>query len=153
MENKKVKNAARCEYQGIKFRSELEKNTYILLNDEGFNPQYEKHKFKLWEGKKFFIPCYDHHKDRKLKKKVWGINSYKVLSITYTPDFVFFINDSSEAERMIVIECKGMANDVYPYKKKLFLDYLENNHPKSSFFEIHNLKQLKAAIAIIKQNG
>jgi hypothetical protein len=52
---------------------------------------------------------------------------------------------------LIVIEVKGYANDRYPYQKKLFLKYLEDHHPNSAFFEIHNKKQLKAAIDVIKK--
>lgn len=149
MENKKVKNATSCEYNGIQFKSRLEMKTYIILNEKGFNPQYEAQTFSLWEGRKFAIPCYDLHKDRKLKRAVWGSNPYKTISIKYTPDFILSVKDSSDNERMIIIECKGMQNDVYPYKKKLFLDYLEKNHPDSIFFEVHTQKQLKSAIEII----
>lgn len=150
VENKKVKNATQCEYDGIKFRSELERSSYILLSKEGFHPEYEKSTFQLWKGKKFLVPCYDLHKDRKLKRKVWGNNSYKFVSIKYTPDFIFHVSDSSGADRMVVIEAKGQPNDVYPYKKKLFLQWLDDNNPDSLFFEVHNQKQLKQAIEVIK---
>jgi hypothetical protein len=49
------------------------------------------------------------------------------------------------------VEAKGKQNDVYPYKKKLFREWLEENAPHSMFFEIHNQKQLKAAIDVIKK--
>ena len=77
--------------------------------------------------------------------EVWGLNRYKIISLKYTPDFVFSIGD-----KLIVIEIKGYSNDRYPYQKKLFFKWLEDNHPDSAFFEIHNNKQLKAAIEIIK---
>lgn len=150
MENKKVRNATLCEWDGIKFRSMLEKKSYIMLTEEGFNPEYEKKTFHVWEGKKFLIPCYDQHVDRKLHKKVWGLNAYKPLDVKYTPDFTFSIHDSSGADRMVIVECKGQQNDVYPYKKKLFMRWLEENIPGSMFFEVHNQRQLKSAIEIIK---
>lgn len=151
MENQKVKNATQCLYKGIKFKSELERDSYKLLEAEGLNPAYEKTTFQLWNGKKLSVPCYDLHKDRKLHRNVWGINSYKPVSIKYTPDFIVNIQDSSGTDRMLVIEAKGYPNDRYQYVKKLFRSYLEDNHPQSIFFEVHSLRHLKSAINIIKQ--
>ena len=150
MENKQVKNASDCWFDGIHFKSNLERDSYILLQQAGFSPQYEPQTFHIWEGKKFSVPCYDMHKDRKLHRDVWGRNKYKPQSIKYTPDFIFSIPDPSGANLMIVIEAKGYPNDRYPYVKKMFRQYLEENHPQSMFFEIHNKKQLKAAIEVIK---
>ena len=151
MENKKVKNASECYYAGIHFKSNFERDCYKVLQSEGLNPKYEPQTFHLWSGKSLSVPCYDVHSDRKLKKKVWGINSYKPVDIKYTPDFILHINNSQGAEIMVVIEAKGYPNDRYAYIKKLFRTYLENNHPDSMFFEVHNKKQLKSAISIINE--
>lgn len=150
MENKKVKHATKCHYAGINFNSELERDSYIAFKHAGFNPKYEPSTFHLLEGKKFAVPCYDLHNDRKLKKTVWGLNGYKTIGIKYTPDFIFHITSSSGAEIMVVVEAKGYPNDRYAYVKKLFLYHLEKYYPNSMFFEIHNKKQLNAAIDIIK---
>ena len=85
-------------------------------------------------------------KDRKEHKNVWGLNNYKIIGVKYTPDFTFNIGD-----RLIVIEIKGFSNDRYPYQKKLFFKWLEDNTPNSAFFEIHNMKQLKQALEILKE--
>jgi hypothetical protein len=146
VENKKVKNAHECIVDGIKFKSDLEGTVYSMLKWEGYNPEYEKNTFYVWRGKKFLTPCYDPHKDRKLGKVVWGINTYKPQDIKYKPDFVFTVDDM-----LIVVEVKGYSNDRYPYQKKLFFRWLEDNNPNSAFFEIHNKKQLKEAIDIIKK--
>lgn len=151
MENKKVKNASECYYAGIHFKSNFERDCYKVLQSEGLNPKYEPQTFHVWSGKSLSVPCYDVHSDRKLKKKVWGINSYKPVDIKYTPDFILHINNSRGAEIMVVIEAKGYPNDRYAYIKKLFRTYLENNHPDSMFFEVHNKKQLKSAISIINE--
>lgn len=151
MENKKIKNATECEYNGIHFKSNLERKFYILLEEAGLRPEYEQHTFHVYTGKKFTVPCYDLHNDRKLKRDVWGINTYKTQDIKYTPDFICYVPDASGTQRMMVIEAKGYANDRYPYVKKMFMAWLEENAPHSMFFEIHNQKQLKAAIEIIKQ--
>lgn len=153
MENKKIKNARECIYNGIKFKSELEKKSYMILENEGLKPEYEQHTFHVLEGKRYSVPFYDVHNNRKLKKNVWGKNEYKTQAIKYTPDFVCYYPSNEGILRMIVIEAKGYANDRYPYVKKMFLSWLERNAPHSMFFEIHNQKQLKAAIEIIKNNN
>ena len=145
MENKKVKGAKEHIYNGIRFKSQIEVDTYKALLDNGFNPEYEKHTYVLQKTKLFPTKHYAPYKDRKLHKNVWGLNKYKIISLKYTPDFVFTMNDM-----LIVIEVKGYSNDRYPYQKKLFFKWLEDNNPNSAFFEIHNLKQLKAAIEVIK---
>ena len=150
MSNKKVKNATPLKYKGIQFKSRLEVESYKMLESEGFNPEYEQYMFHLWKGKKFSVPCYDEHKDRKTHKRVWGMNVYKPVDIRYKPDFVFFVETGSDVKTMVVVELKGYANDRYPYVKKLFLRYLEDNVPQSVFFEVHNQKQMKAAIEVIK---
>ena len=145
MENKKVRNATECWYDGIHFKSNLERDSYKALVSAGFSPEYEKHTYVFQDTKLFPTQYYAPFKDRKLHKEVWGLNKYKIISIKYTPDFEFMIDDL-----LIIIEVKGKANDRYPYQKKLFFKWLEDNNPNSAFFEIHNKKQLKAAIEIIK---
>ena len=145
VENKKVKGAREHWYEGIKFKSQIEVDAYKAFVAAGFNPEYEKHTYILQKSKLFPTQHYAPFKDRKLHKLVWGLNKYKIISLKYTPDFVFYIG-----EKLIVVEVKGYANDRYPYQKKLFFKYLEDHYPNSAFFEIHNQKQLKAAIEIIK---
>lgn len=144
-ENKKVKHANPHEYNGIDFKSQLEIDTYIALVSEGFNPEYEKTTYHLTKSKRFSIPIYDFHGDRKLHKKVWGLNLYKVQDIKYTPDFTFKINGID-----VFVEAKGYPTEKYLYQKKLFFEWLEKNNPDSAFFEIHNKKQLNEAVEIIK---
>lgn len=149
MENKKIKNAKSHEYENIRFVSGLEVETYKQLKKAGFNPEYEPYTFHILEGKKFSVPCYDMHNDRKQKKTVWGLNTYKTQAIKYTPDFVFHVNTTAGEEMMIVVESKGYPNDRWGYVKKMFLTHLEKYYPNSIFFEVHNQKQLKAAIEVI----
>ena len=113
---------------------------------EGFNPEYEKHTYVLQKSKLFPTQHYAPFTDRKLHKMVWGLNKYKIISLKYTPDFVFTVGD-----KLVIVEIKGYSNDRYPYQKKLFFKYLEDHYPNSAFFEIHNQKQLKTAIEIIKK--
>jgi hypothetical protein len=144
--NKKVKNATLTEVGDIQFKSKLEATVYKALKEEGFEPEYEKKRYVLQESEMFSIPCYMPYKDRKTHREEWGLNKYKTLSIKYTPDFTFMLGD-----KLIVIEVKGMQNDRYPYQKKLFLKWLSDNNENACFFEIHNQKQLKKAIEILKE--
>ena len=82
---------------------------------------------------------------------MWGINSYKSTVVRYTPDFIVTVGNPLGCEKVVFIECKGFSNDVYPYKKKLFRDYLDANYPDSIFFEVHNQKQVKQAIKVINE--
>ena len=146
MENKKVKGARKHFYDGIWFKSGIEVTAYKAFVEAGFNPEYEKHTYVLQETKLFPTLHYAPYKDRKLHKEVWGLNRYKIISVKYKPDFVFTVNGM-----LVVIEIKGYSNDRYPYQKKLFFKWLEDNCPNSAFFEIHTVKQLKEAVKIIKE--
>ena len=73
------------------------------------------------------------------------LKSKKIIDITYTPDFVFTYKGF-----LVIIEAKGMENDRFYLKKKMFRKWLEDNHPKSIYFEIYTKKQLLQAINIIK---
>ncbi len=140
-ENKKIKNASPLEYDGIFFKSKLEKMIYQALREQGFPVEYEPHKFVIWEGFRPTVPFYDKDKVTRMLK----LESKKIIDITYTPDFVFRYNDF-----LVVIEAKGMENDRFYLKKKMFRKWLENNHPKSIYFEIYTKKQLLQAIDIIR---
>lgn len=146
LENKKIKNATPLEKDGIQFRSKLEVTAYEALKEEGFQPEYEKHTYTLQKSSLFSTPCYSPYKDRKAHKEVWGLNKYKTLGLRYTPDFRLQLPDLE-----VFIEIKGWSNDRYPYQKKLFLKWLEDNNHNSAFFEIHNQKQLKQALEILKE--
>jgi hypothetical protein len=145
MSNKKIINATPLDYNGIHFKSKLEKGCYKLLSESGFNPQYESMKFVLQPAFRGTKPFYDRFKDRTLHKIVWGYSKYAVQDITYTPDFTFNYNGY-----LIVVECKGFKNDISPMKMKMFRYYMEQ-HPqeKIAFFEVYAQKDLKKAIEII----
>lgn len=141
--NKKIKNATPLEYNGIKFKSKLEVMVYKTLKEYNFDVFYEPHTFNLWYGFKPRIPFYAP------KNKVLVNNDKKIIDIKYTPDFIVKYKDIS-----IYIEAKGMKNDTYYLKNKLFRGYLENKYALcgefSMYFEIYTKKQLLQAIQIIK---
>lgn len=140
-ENKKIKNASPLEYDGVSFKSKLEKMVYQTLKESNLPVEYEPRKFIIWEGFKPTVPFYNKDKSTRMLRQ----DNKKLINVTYTPDFVFYYNN-----HLIIIEAKGMENDLFPMKKKMFRKWLEENEPKSVYFEIYTKKQLLQAIDIIK---
>ncbi len=140
-ENKKIKNASPLEYEGISFKSKLEKMAYQTLREQGLPVEYEPQKFIIWEGFKPTVPFYN----KDLKTRMLKLETKKIIDISYTPDFIVRYNGY-----MAILELKGFENNVYPLKKKIFRKWLETNIPKSIYFEIYTKKQLLQAIDIIK---
>ena len=159
MANKKIRNATQSSSKGITFKSQLEKSIYDTLLQQGFTPQYEPITFTLWDGFAPITPFYDKETDKQnqkraelLGKKVSKIlvkKEGKVIDIRYKPDFYFNYNGLD-----VYIEAKGIENDVFYIKKKMFIKYLDdeliNTGKRSMYFEIYTEKQLLQAIEIIK---
>nr|DAK84492.1 MAG TPA: Endonuclease [Caudoviricetes sp.] len=140
-ENKKIINASPLEYEGISFKSKLEKMAYQTLKEQGFPVLYEPKKFIIWEGFRPNVPFYNKDASTRMLK----MDRKKVIDISYTPDLMFEYNN-----HLIIIEMKGFENNTYPLKKKIFRKWLESNYPNSIYFEIFTKKQLLQAIDIIK---
>lgn len=148
--NKKIKGAVSVNYNGINFKSKLEKSCYKKLESSKLNFSYESEKITLWEG----IKCKDLmiYTPKKLSigkyDKLLELQTRALLNITYTPDFIV-IKDNYK----IYFDVKGKENDTYPIKKKMFLKILEerNDGIKYLFFEPHNVKQMEQAIDIINK--
>lgn len=113
MINKKVKNASIAEYNGIKFRSKLEKEVAKTLDDLNIKYEYENKKFIL-------IPSFRYENEL-------------IRQISYTPDFII---------GNLIIECKGFPTDSWKIKRKLFLNYLVNKENNYIFVEIKSVKNL-----------
>lgn len=163
MANKKIRNATQSSLGRITFKSQLEKSIYNTLLQQGFEPQYEPTTFTLWEGFNPITPYYDKETDKqKIKRLSEGTNTRtskiliqktgKIVGIRYTPDFYFKYNNLN-----VYIEAKGIENDVFYIKKKMFIKYLDDLYieqgEKSIYFEVYTKKQLLQAIEIIKSYG
>ena len=158
MANKKIRNATICKGSSITFKSQLEKTIYNTLIEQGFIPKYEPKRIVLLNFEPCTVPFYDKETDAQYKKRIeeggkpprlLNLKGNILLPITYTPDFYIRHNNID-----VWIEAKGMENDVYYLKKKLFMRYLEKKKKKgvkSIFFEIYSKKQLLQAIEIFKQ--
>lgn len=145
MANKKIKNANPKEYNGIKFRSRTEVEVYKTFLQYGFCPLYEKVKYTLWEGIKPTVATYKPDKFGNLQ-----LQTKKLQNITYTPDFVLYLQDNKV---IVIIEVKGHPNDAYPIKEKMFRKLLEQiekyEKKKVVFIQIKNKSQTLEAINII----
>ena len=96
-------------YDGINFKSGLEKSMYKALKNAGISCEYEKHTFELLPSFIFKNDCIE----RQANGKGGFINrgNKKVLNIKYTPDFVGYD---------FIIETKGRANEAFPLRWKMF---------------------------------
>lgn len=142
-ENRKIKNATPYSYKGINFKSKLEKNVYITLLEEGITPEYENTTFTLVEGFRPTVGFY-----MKTKSKKFHYEMSPIRDITYTPDFTFDLNGVK-----VIMEAKGVPNDVYPLKRKLFRKLLEDSPTHILFFEVKSIREVKEAIKIIKMES
>lgn len=141
--NRKIKNATPFEFDGITFRSKFECDVYKALKENGFQPLYEAEKVILFNG---FRPKRCWYQDGIPIITPKGKVPVKLTDWIYTPDFTFNIGDYT-----IYIEAKGFPNDVYSYKRKLFLKYIDDK--KAMFFEVKNMKGLKQTINLLKNVG
>ena len=142
-ENKKIKNARKSAFNGIVFKSNLEKNFYKELMTAGLEPNYELMKFVIFEGFKPTVSFYNRSKSGVFRK-----DTSKVRDITYTPDFTVLYNGT-----LFIIEAKGLENDTFPLKKKLFRRFLEFMETPCVYFEVHTKRELLEVIDIIKSYG
>lgn len=159
MANKKIRNATQNISGGITFKSKLEKSVYNTLLEQGFEPKYEPITFVIWEGFRPEIPYYDRETDYQRNARLAAIGGSsskmlvrkkaKIINVQYTPDFYFKYNDLN-----VYIEAKGIENDVFYLKKKMFIKHLNDLYlekgEKSIYFEVYTKKQLLQAIEIIK---
>ena len=160
--NKKIRNATECKSGNLTFKSQLEKSIYNILVEQGFNPQYEPRTYELWGGYTPLTPFYDKETDTQQAKRIKGgdtvknrmlvLKTGKIVGIRYTPDFYFRYGKLD-----VYIEAKGIENDVFYIKKKMFRYFLDQRFTTtgqhSIFFEIYTKKQLLQAIQIIKDYG
>jgi hypothetical protein len=158
--NKKVRNATACKGGNLTFKSQLEKSIYNTLQQLGFDVQYEPVTHMLWGSFMPITPFYDKESDTQHSKRIEGGDKNKgrllvqktgkIIGIRYTPDFYFKYKGLD-----VYIEAKGIENDVFYIKKKMFRKYLDDkyfqtNQP-SIFFEIYTKTQLLQAIEILKE--
>lgn len=149
-------------YDNVEFKSSLEITCYRQLKKNGIEFGYENQKFTISNPHTInsLVTVYcsalktvkaekSTSTNKKRQVSVFEKLSNNISAITYTPDFTLEYKDY-----FIIIETKGRANDVYPYKRKLFLKFLSNfanlKNKKVIFFEPHNYSHIEEMITIIK---
>lgn len=145
MINKKVKNASACTYNNIQFKSKLELYCYKYFRSKKMSLQYEARTYVILPKFETAVKIYLPVKKRNSKSTELKLKTNKILPVTYTPDFTLQCDD-----KIFFIETKGKPNDVYPLKRKLFLNMLSKNMDKPCwFFEPHNQQQVRDTYDII----
>lgn len=140
-ENRRIKNATPyVAFDGTQMRSKLETRVYKWLYDLGFRPRYESETFTYWKGPRPTVPFYDLDKTRHNR-----LNMDKLYDMKYTPDFIFEYGGTK-----IIIEAKGVENDQFPIRKKLFRAYLETIDYPVIYAEIYTKRQLNEFINELK---
>ena len=143
--NKKIINAEQVSQNNIKFRSKSERMMYNTLVSLGFSPEFEAEKFVIWKGFTPSTPLYIDGVPQltKTRKKDSSPKIPKFIDWHYTPDFKLTLGKS-----IFYIECKGFGNDIWSYKRKLFLKTIEGV-PFVHFFEVHTKRGLLKTVEII----
>lgn len=139
-ENRKVINATQVIYNGIKFRSKSELRMYQTMLNAGFTPDFESQSFILWDGCYLQKPYYYEGFPVVTKNG----HTKKLQDWVYTPDFIITLGGCS-----FIIEVKGNPNDLWPYKRKLFLKLIDTMKD-TYFFEVKTIKGLKKTLSTIK---
>lgn len=139
--NKKIKNATPITYNGIDFKSTLEKRLYIHMLKLGITPLYELNKYVMSEKVVPKVPFFN-----RTKRKTFHRIMSPIREITYTPDFEF-----QYGKVWCIIEAKGMENDVFPVKRNLFRKMLETWDNPVMYFEIRTIRELNQAFEYIKE--
>lgn len=140
--NKKIINATDVEYNGIHFRSKTEERVYKKALSLGLDINYELEPITIWNG---FRP-----------EKTWYLEGLPYITKkgkinklfedwNYTPDFIIKMNGYK-----FYVEAKGQPNDLWPYKRKLFIKWLETQD-KSYFFQVKTIRAFLKSVEIMKE--
>jgi len=155
--NKKIKNAVKSEYDGVQFKSNLEKFCYQQLKINKIPFEYQPKSFILLESFEIDFECYELigkiYREKETKKISNDTRRFDLVTnvrdIKYTPDFIDLQTDFSFCKW--IIETKGFANDAFPLRWKLFKEYLTKNRFYGKLFKPENQKQVIECINIIKK--
>ena len=136
-------NATISAFNGIIFKSKLEKYAYIKIKEKlKIEPVYEAKRYILQQP---FTLENDIYEGSKTGIKLANKN---IRPITYTPDFEFIYND-----KYYIVETKGRPNEAFPLRWKMFKKLINENKDTSPIvFMPQNQKQIDEMLQIIKNN-
>lgn len=120
-DRKKVRNATKSTYNGIKFDSKLEVYTYKKLLEAHIDDfKYAEEEYILLEKIVYPEGCYSVSTSTKEITK----DSEIIRPMKYTPDFTCVDHTNKTGW---ILEVKGYSNESFPLRWKLFKHSLVNN--------------------------
>ncbi len=137
---KKRGRSIKSTYDGESFDSQLEVYCYKKLKETNLSFEFNKKTFTIIEAFKCTGESYEAD-----KRKGTGLypKSKSLQSLKYTPDFI--VSGKFNA----IIETKGMANELWPLRLKLFKKYLTDNNLEYDIYIPHNHLQVNECIEMI----
>jgi hypothetical protein len=128
-------------YDGITFKSGLDKYMYKALKDAGIDFQYESKTYQLLDTFQFNSSSIERQSNG--KGDFIDRGNKKVLGIKYTPDF--------EGNKW-TCETKGRANESFPIRYKLFKDWVRRNDTGRLLLKPQTNAECNETIEIIKKH-
>jgi len=137
-----VKTKKTFPFKGVTYKSGLEKNMAMLLDEAGILFKYEPTSFEVVEGFTFDFDCYERQANG--KGDMINRGRKKIQPIKYTPDF---IGDG------FIIETKGYANETFPLRWKLFKKMLsDKQRTPITIYKPQKVSECVEVIKLIKQS-
>lgn len=149
----KIRNASKCNYDGVDFSSKLEMFCYKKLQEASIDFIYQPATVELIPSFELNFKCYedigrivrDENKKIKYSTKRFDLTS-KIRNISYTPDF-------SCPNNNWIIETKGYSNESFPLRWKLYKQYLMNSGFEGILMMPENQIEILQCIEIIKEQN
>jgi hypothetical protein len=142
--NKKVRNATATTFNGVKFKSKLEKFTYQCLKVAGIPFKYEEDRFVLIEKFTYEGECIE--KKKRKGKNVFVKSSENISQATYLPDF-------TNIDQGWIIECKGLRTEAFNLRWKLFKNMLAKQKKSYDLYMPGTQKQIMEVIEKLKRKN
>jgi hypothetical protein len=130
-------------YKGIDYKSTLERNMAMLLDEAGIEFKYEPTKFDVVPAFQFGVDSYERQSNG--KGDMINRGQKKVQSVSYTPDFV---------GEGFIIETKGYANETFPLRWKLFKKMIVDNpeqFPNVTLYKPQKISECEQVVKLIKE--
>tara|TARA_R110002020_G_scaffold395804_1_gene605839 strand:- start:2054 stop:2518 length:465 start_codon:yes stop_codon:yes gene_type:complete len=140
--NKKVRNATATVFNGIKFKSKLEKFTYQCLKVASIPFKYEEDRFVLVDKFVYKGECIE--KKKRKGKNVFLKSSENISQATYLPDF-------TNLDQGWIIECKGLRTEAFNLRWKLFKNMLAKQKKSYDLYMPGTQKQIMEVVNDIKR--
>lgn len=139
---RKLINSTKITIDNIKFDSTLESKMYKLLKEASIENTHNSITYTIVDGFTYKSDCYSNSPAR-VKSKKPMLNSNKVRSMTYVPDFVAL-------DQSWIIEVKGRANESFPLRWKMFKSVVNGWEKPPVLFLPSNVKECEEVVEIIK---